>query len=796
MADIAELGLKVDSKGVQQGAKDLKDLSGAAGKAERSIGQVSSASSALNKVLGLTAGYLSARAIIQASDQYGQMAARIKMATSSTEEYVKVQARLLDTANNTYRALGEAQELYIRTADAIRSLGYNTDEVLDITDSFSYLLVTNAASADRASSAISAYSKAIATGKVDADTWQSILAATPTIVDDIAAATGRSTDEVRKFGIQGKLSLTALNEALLQSRDRNEELAASMETSVQDATTALSNSFQVFVGKVNETSGASSILTDNIGELAEILQDPATIRAAQEMAAGVIAALNTIIKTAKETVGVVKWAAESAAAFMNGIAADDVVRLNDELVRLQEMKKGGALDKLVFFGRDGIVSYYNEAELDAEIAKLQAAVARAMAGAAPQMPGGTDDQPEAENKERVAVELVTAAVEKKTNARKGLTDAQKEAQSAAEALAKAEQSNADVIASLTEQIYQAGLSADELAKRQAVLRLNEYATPEQIAAVQQLAGELQRLDGAGKSGDKQKQNQQLLGQLDPMAGEEQRFATELENLRLLNEAKLLEDQRYLDLKGQAEREHAEQVRILQEENFRAQSVGNELIMASLDQLQQAGTNALTGLITGASNGEEAIRALAGAILNEAVGAVVQMGIQYVKTAVMGQAAAAAGAATALSTGVATAAALSAAYSTPAALVSLATFGANAPAATAGIASTIATSKALSLTSFDGGGYTGNSSRTGGLDGKGGFLAMMHPQETVIDHTKGQSMGGTVINIIESKDRAGTQQQRQGADGREEVDVFVADIMGDGKRARALQAAFGLQRRGV
>lgn len=42
----------------------------------------------------------------------------------------------------------------------------------------------------------------------------------------------------------------------------------------------------------------------------------------------------------------------------------------------------------------------------------------------------------------------------------------------------------------------------------------------------------------------------------------------------------------------------------------------------------------------------------------------------------------------------------------------------------------------SLLSLDGGGYTGNNPRSGGLDGKGGFLAMMHPQETVIDHTKG------------------------------------------------------------
>jgi hypothetical protein len=43
-----------------------------------------------------------------------------------------------------------------------------------------------------------------------------------------------------------------------------------------------------------------------------------------------------------------------------------------------------------------------------------------------------------------------------------------------------------------------------------------------------------------------------------------------------------------------------------------------------------------------------------------------------------------------------------------------------------------------LLSFDGGGDTGNGSRSGGLDGKGGFLAMMHPRETVIDHTRGQA----------------------------------------------------------
>lgn len=50
----------------------------------------------------------------------------------------------------------------------------------------------------------------------------------------------------------------------------------------------------------------------------------------------------------------------------------------------------------------------------------------------------------------------------------------------------------------------------------------------------------------------------------------------------------------------------------------------------------------------------------------------------------------------------------------------------------------------SLFSFDGGGSTGSGSRSGGLDGKGGFLAVMHPQETVIDHTRVGSAGSQPI----------------------------------------------------
>ncbi len=72
-----------------------------------------------------------------------------------------------------------------------------------------------------------------------------------------------------------------------------------------------------------------------------------------------------------------------------------------------------------------------------------------------------------------------------------------------------------------------------------------------------------------------------------------------------------------------------------------------------------------------------------------------------------------------------------------------------------------TAKAAQLTSSlfngDGGGYTGMGARAGGIDGKGGFPAILHPNETVIDHTKGQGMGTTVNFNISTVDAAGFDQ---------------------------------------
>lgn len=62
-----------------------------------------------------------------------------------------------------------------------------------------------------------------------------------------------------------------------------------------------------------------------------------------------------------------------------------------------------------------------------------------------------------------------------------------------------------------------------------------------------------------------------------------------------------------------------------------------------------------------------------------------------------------------------------------------------------------------LRAFDGGGFTGMGSRSGGIDGKGGFPAILHPNETVVDHSRGQGGSNVHVTVGVTVDKSGNLQ---------------------------------------
>lgn len=84
---------------------------------------------------------------------------------------------------------------------------------------------------------------------------------------------------------------------------------------------------------------------------------------------------------------------------------------------------------------------------------------------------------------------------------------------------------------------------------------------------------------------------------------------------------------------------------------------------------------------------------------------------------------------------------------------------NAVFAGLAIANGMAQVAQIKAQSFEGGGFTGYGARAGGLDNKGGRLALIHPNESILDHTKGQGQGVTIINNVDASGGGADVDQR-------------------------------------
>ena len=260
--------IKADTHALLQADKQVEDITN---NMERGFEKADDAAGGLNTGLSKLASALKAliavsalREMARMVQSYQEMAERVQMATSSQDEFERVQKRLLNTANGTYRSLAEAQELYIRSADGLRSMGYSTEQAIDVQDSMSYAFVKNAASAERADSAISAFTKAINTGTVSADQWESITTAIPTVINDIAAASGKTAAAVRALGASGKLTASDLTEGLKQSLDANTAAAAGMSNNLVDASVRMRTAVTAMLVAVEGQTGVIQGFTNSI----------------------------------------------------------------------------------------------------------------------------------------------------------------------------------------------------------------------------------------------------------------------------------------------------------------------------------------------------------------------------------------------------------------------------------------------------------------------------------------------------------------------------------------------------
>ncbi len=112
-------------------------------------------------------------------------------------------------------------------------------------------------------------------------------------------------------------------------------------------------------------------------------------------------------------------------------------------------------------------------------------------------------------------------------------------------------------------------------------------------------------------------------------------------------------------------------------------------------------------------------------------------------------------------------------------------------------------------SWEGGGYTWDGPRTGGVDGRGGRFGILHPNETVIDHSRvplksyEQGNEGRALRVEIYNEggqpvaaKSATMSSENGVEVARIIIGTVKNAIADGSLDGALRGAYGLGRKGI
>jgi tape measure domain-containing protein len=201
--------------------------------------------------------------------------------------------------------------------------------------------------------------------------------------------------------------------------------------------------------------------------------------------------------------------------------------------------------------------------------------------------------------------------------------------------------------------------------------------------------------------------QEAVGTVDPVQQLANQNAQKLALIQQFEQQRLVTEQQGLALRNAANTEYEQQRIAAQWEIYRSQSESNELLATAIDSLQGGASNAITGLLNGTQSLGEAFANIGSTILNSVVSSLVQMGLEWVKSQIIGQTAqqaailsnqatSAAALASSTAMGAASAATLLAAYSPAAMAASIATSGGAAAAGLTGYATAMTAAQTMSL----------------------------------------------------------------------------------------------------
>lgn len=567
----------------------------------KAASQFDTLKSKLTAVASAVSVYAAAMASINSAklaDEIRMLAIRVQLAAGSMQEGAQAMREIEQISKRTQTSVQANAEVFTRLNAAMKAMGGRQSDTLQLVESLSMAIKVSGASAVEAKAAMLQFGQALGSGKLGGDELRSLMETAPYLMRQLADGIGVPVGALKKLGEEGKLTADVVATAMLKASASIKDDFSKVPQTLDGAITALEDSAGRANKAFDDLTGTSAALTGATKGLGEVLDelakkfggvsnesdDLARSTAISSWASTTKTVLSYVVDAADltwQTLSVlgrnVAFVFQSAGAEIGGIGAQISSVLRGDFAGAKAIGEAMKAD-----------ADKRRAELDAKDRETLARTKLAgqqMRDAWEQGAGGGRGfiNPTAQN---APPKLKSTVVDDKKG-KKGKHDS-------------------DPLGSFIDDNEKAQKKRDEERDKEA--RKAENQRYQLTQAINPVAALREEYDA----------KLALVTQYEQMIAQAGVDATEQGQLA----------------RTEITREYELQRAALAEQTFRSQGEAQAFLMSTLDSLSQTASSSIMGLINGTMSARDAMRALGNTILQEAVRALVQVGIQQIKNAVL------------------------------------------------------------------------------------------------------------------------------------------------------------------
>lgn len=208
-------------------------------------------------------GYISIQALMklqQLSEEFTLLQARVTRLSSSSEEGARSFQQLVSIASTTGASLGDTVNLWQQLTATLKTVGATNSDVNRLVMTLQKIGTIGGSSSQEMANALRQFMQSVASGRIQAEEFNSVLEQMPELARQIADGMGIPFNELRQLMLAGKLDIGEVLAAIEKRSDEINQQFEKMPRTVTQATNALVTQFGVAVSKIDDAIGASRYL--------------------------------------------------------------------------------------------------------------------------------------------------------------------------------------------------------------------------------------------------------------------------------------------------------------------------------------------------------------------------------------------------------------------------------------------------------------------------------------------------------------------------------------------------------